>query len=688
MKGFFKDIRKIFCLAVLLSSFIFISCGRPAPDKMVDLSSGWLYAVRNPALEGTVFAELTPEKMENLHKLVSEQKGTVWLRKNFSIPEGLKGKDLAVYLGRITLADKTYFNGILIGHEGYFPPHEFSAWNTTRFYDIPENIINQYGTNTILIEVFVDGEGSIISNPFLGEYQDAKNAAAKERFWNSQLLAWFAFAMVIVGFYHLMVWRKSRSQKEALWFALINFISVIYMLVFYISEIPGLPSPKINFLWFQKIFSCSLLFTLPFLITTFVNEYLKRKDNKVIRIIRISVLIIPMMIVMAAPNYYYLRQWRPFYQPWFLPPIAYMVFRLFKAVIKKEQDDALPLLLGFTPFLITAALDFITHDILKMYTLPYITSIGWQLVILALLIVLANRFSNARNRAEYLNKHLKDEVDQRTIDLTKSNQELTVVNAKLEVAQMRAEEDMRLAVYVQQSFFPRWVPSVDDWEVAYVFKPNAGVSGDLYDFFSEGNSLTGLALFDVSGHGIASGLVTMIAKNAISRKFSSDMNVKLATIMKDINKEIITDKGDVQNYLTGVLLRLHGNQVQYVNAGHPAIFYRNAKTGKTQTVRMTKEIAEDNTCTLVGIPELDVDFKALQFNMEKGDALILYTDCLSESRNDAGTEWGQDSVCQAFANSGNGNAQSKLDFVMRQFDRYTEGVALRDDLTVIVLQKK
>lgn len=56
--------------------------------------------------------------LKNLERLVPHEYGTIWLKKTFLLPESLKGEDVACYLGRITLADRTYLNGFLIGHKG------------------------------------------------------------------------------------------------------------------------------------------------------------------------------------------------------------------------------------------------------------------------------------------------------------------------------------------------------------------------------------------------------------------------------------------------------------------------------------------------------------------------------------------------------------------------------------------
>lgn len=72
--------------------------------------------------------------------------------------------------------------------------------------------------------------------------------------------------------------------------------------------------------------------------------------------------------------------------------------------------------------------------------------------------------------------------------------------------------------------------------------------------------------------------------------------------------------------------------------------------------------------------------------MEKGDSLLLYTDCLIESRNLAGDEMGVNLLKKIFAKVPAENSKKILDYIIDVFDAYTEAVPLRDDLTVIVLK--
>lgn len=676
----------IFCL-------FFVSCASlfaGSRGERISLESGWEYTLDNPfgSEENTSFVPLEDVELKNLEKLVPGEYGSIWIRKRFVLPESLKNQNLACYLGRITLADRTYLNGTMIGHEGLFPPECFSAWNTARFYAIPDSDLLQDEENTLIVEVFVNGEGSVVSFPFIGTFLDARRKYAYEQFWNSRINIIFAFIMIVLAAYHFMLWNCMHDERENLWFAGINLITALYMSVFYLSELPGFPHIGIPFLWYQKIFSSGLLFLLPFLIQSFINSFFRRHDNKIVHVFRVAFVLVPLVFIFAARDYVSLRHMREWINPLIIPPIIYIVAVIAWHVLKQKKDSV-PLLIGFSPLLFTSLFDVIIHDVFHMYSIPYFSSMGWQLVILALLFVLAKRFTRSRMEAEYLNVHLKDEVAARTKELTESNSQLTVANEKLESARIVAERDMKLAVYVQQSFYPRKAPELDDWEIAYTFRPMSGVSGDLYDFFTTGKKLNGIALFDVSGHGIASGLVTMLSKSVVFRCFTSDETLNLAAVMKNINEGIVKEKGDIENYLTGLLLRVDGNMVKYVNAGHPVSFLRTAKSGKSYPLQL-KNASEAGAGfgAVIGIPGMDLDVHSIQFEMKSGDALIMYTDCLSESKNTDGEEYGQERVSKVFSDSGNGSARDKLEYILRDYEEFTSGTEVKDDLTVIILQKK
>ena len=670
---------------IFSSVLLFTSCKNVA-DERIYLRDGWLYSVEQD--EEKVFSSEFKPLPENvysyLERLVDGNSGYVWLKYDFTLPENLKDKDLSLFAGRINMADITYLNGIEIGRAGVTPPeNEFSAWNETRFYHIPSSILNKDGENTLLIKVWTHGEGSVSPATYIGVTPDAKQSASIERFVNSTLNLMCAFAMIIIGLYELILYLFRRKDAENLWFAILNLVAAVYLSVWYIQDLVPLEAVTFKFLTFQKIMSDFLIFVLVSILVQFVNAYVHRKEKWYITIIRYVLVIVPFILIFVQKDYTSLKKIRDIVHIFMLPPIAYIIFIIVRSIIKK-REGAVSLLVGFIPFILCVAFDLIPRSVLGIDNFPFLSTYSWMIVIISFLLILARRFAKSRNDVEDLNKNLEQKVEDRTRALSESNQHLEEANEQLAEINRRSERDMALAVNVQRNFYPKSAPKVKDWDVAYVFNPMAGVSGDLYDFFYEGDKLKGCCLFDVSGHGIASGLVTMLSKTIITREFENGKDEKVAKIMGNISESIGNDKGEIENYLTGVLLRLNGNYVEYVNGGHPALLCRSGASG-----RVTPALIEGESSggSLIGIPYLPPDFNGINFNVKSGDTLMIYTDCLYESRNAQGDELEADGVVKLFSQVGNGSAQEQLDNLLRLFKEFTGDVPLNDDLTVIMLKK-
>ncbi len=683
-----KKCKTVLFLATLIFCFFGCTNGSVA-DGRISLSSGWEYALSEDDASSGNFKVLDDSYLLNFMPLVENGRGFIWLKKTFELNEKLCDETLAIYLGRITLADETFLNGNFIGGEGCFPPEEFSAWNSARYYRVPKSLLKN-GENVLLVKIWVDGEGSIVSNPFIGIDADAKNAADRENFWNSRLNLLFAFLMLIIAGYHFMIWIKSRAETENLTFALINLLSVFYLSVFFYSDLPFCLGNFMSFLTFQKVFSSGLPFVFPFLIALFIKTFLKEKQTRWIFYVRLAFLVLPIVLVMLSPSYLVLRSMR-WIQIFLVPPLFYIIFVLVRAMAKGKSDAKI-LLLGFSPLVGFVLLDLLIHEVFAVYDFPYLSSSGWQVVIVVFLFIMANRFVNSKQQVEDLNKNLESKVEKRTASLKEANDKLSVMNSALEEknvllaeAQKKSERDMRLAVSVQKSFYSGMIPKFKDWDVAYIFQPAAGVSGDLYDFFYEGNVLEGVGLFDVSGHGIASGLVTMLAKAVIDRKFRDGRSKPFSQVFSEINSQLIAEKGDIENYLTGVLMRMEGNKVKFINAGHPAVYFRNARTGKVAPIALK---GGEGSSGIIGIDGLNPEFKTINFNMQKDDCILLYTDCLNESRNVQGDDYGFERIQRAFALSPIKDSKLILEYIIKDFKKFLGGAEVKDDLTAIVLRFK
>lgn len=273
-----------------------------------------------------------------------------------------------------------------------------------------------------------------------------------------------------------------------------------------------------------------------------------------------------------------------------------------------------------------------------------------------------------------------------TVEVSERTREINRKNRLLQEQQRVQKLDMHMAELVQKSFYPVSAPCRDNWDCAFYFNPMSSVSGDLYDFYYDRDGrFCGTGLFDVSGHGVASGLVGILSKYLAEKIFMGGLDKKLNKVIEEFNKTLTAEKGMVENYLTGIFLRVKDSLVEYVSAGHCDVLVKSygADTCKTGILGDKDGSFRGR---FLGIPGLDGEkFETVKANVKKDTYLLLFTDCLIESRNLAGDEMGIDLLQKVFKKAPKGKAKEVLDYVLDSFNAYTEAVPLRDDLTVIVM---
>jgi serine phosphatase RsbU (regulator of sigma subunit) len=368
------------------------------------------------------------------------------------------------------------------------------------------------------------------------------------------------------------------------------------------------------------------------------------------------------------------------------------------------REKSRPALLG----MIAASaiiLGSVAYSLKNMGILPINFFTEWSMhagiVIMLVLfsITLADRINIMRKDLAVLNSSLEEMVIERTEELHAameeleamndemhaSNEQLILTNNEIEEAQRIAQLDMIMAANVQTSLLPKEPPILREWDIAFTFRPMAGVSGDFFDFYTDRDTLNGVALFDVSGHGVASGLITMIARSVLFRNFMKGEDMGLGRILEQSNRELIHEIRKTDKYLTGILLRFREDTVEYANAAHTELIHRGHKAGD---VRVIKLDGTDYKGMIMGIDGLDESYPTLEFQVNNGDMIMLYTDCLDESRNTEDNEYGIERIEKSVKDAKGGTAQQVLDSIMNDFHDFIGGHVIHDDLTVIVLIKK
>lgn len=620
----------------------------------------------------------------DLHTLVPNYEGFVWLRSDFTVSKQLLNIPLAgVLLGRIMIADETYCNGELIGTTGQFPPKFFSEWNKYRLYMLPKSVLKTNENNVLLIKVYVNNEGSIAGKNIIGNYKELEKKYDYLDFIDSRINAIISFLFFLVGCYYILMYLLRKKDLENLYFGLTCIAFSFYLINFFITRLPGFSYNLIPYLLFQKIIFI-LIFIIAYLLSRFLTRFLNISDNKIIKYILIVSTIIPSLILLLANDYPTFLNLRYKVILFFLIPAIYIISITIIA-LKQKKKEAKILMIGSIPFYFCSFWDLIVHNILKIDDAIYLMGFGFPSFLISLAAILAIQTVQYHNEVEELNITLEKKVEERTQQLYEANQELKLALEQIREQQEIANRDMSMAVNVQRSIIPQKAPMVNNYDIGLYAQAMSGVSGDFYDFYIQGNTLVGIGLFDVSGHGIASGLLTILSKSIIFRHFEKLVNLHLGKVMESINQELIQELEHVDNYLTGILLRFNDDKVEYVNAAHTEMLL---KRKEKDNVIICAHKEKDIKGMFLGKSVLQTTYMPLQFSMKPGDLLLVYSDGITEQKNQDAEEFGLERLMDAFLNARGNTAQDICECIITAFNEFKGEAKLGDDLTVIVLKKK
>ncbi|HPJ41666.1 MAG TPA: 7TM diverse intracellular signaling domain-containing protein [Spirochaetota bacterium] len=196
------------------------------------------------------------------------------------------------------------------------------------------------------------------------------------------------------------------------------------------------------------------------------------------------------------------------------------------------------------------------------------------------------------------------------------NYEITIEKRNNEI-----EEELRIARLIQRKLLPHNVPDISGFRFHSTYIPMDKVGGDFYDFKENGNQIE-IFIADVSGHGLVSAFISMIAKMA----FDSIYEKKSCTEVLHQLNAILCNSTVNSIYMTTFfcLIERESKKLRYANAGHfyPVVFRKN--TGEFFELKAQGK-------PLGWFNDLKLAEEEVQLN--EGDRVVFYTDGITECMN-------------------------------------------------------
>lgn len=683
-------------IILIFTSLIFSSCRNFPKYARYDISNYVSYMEAPPGYtlgqifpRSSEFKPLSKKQMKNLNKLLTKDENYIWLKMQFTIPDELKGKEIGLHIGYIRGADLLWLNNTGIRQYGEFPPNQNSAGFNGQYFMFSDAQLNKNSINTILIKVWPDAFASISSKIFISEKPDIFTVSESRTFFNSKITLVFSGVMMVIFFMYMFLYfvmKNYENRNVYLFFALLNFYTVHFLIPFFISEVSWAKPTWLSYNLMIKFFFYGGGFTTIFFANSFIISYIHKKDTRPIIIARLILFLVPMIWAFSLKTTKQLNAFMPNIIFFGILQFSFSIPRFIKSIIdKKSRRNSLFLIIGFSPVITGIIIDMILKVGNVSPNLPFFTIYGWQVTICIFLGSLLMRFgymymrnTELNTKLSEFNSQLEDVVALRTKELSEANFVLS--------------KGLETVAHVQKNFLPQKNKTFRGWDLAISYTAlDNNVSGDLYDYYFTGSILDGLGIFDVSGHGIPAGLMTILAKGIISQHFITgrDQAEPLSDVLVDINKSYIKEKVNVENYITGLLFRFSEFNakdvcsVEFANAGHPYPLMYVAEENEVKELKPKDE----KQYGILGIEGLDVSFPPINVRASKDDIFVCFTDGLTEAMDKNGKEFSKDQIISLLKKYHNETPNLIMNRIIDAMYKFIGKEPISDDITLIVLKR-
>lgn len=289
-----KNYLLILIIFLILTIFVIENNVIIAKEKeTLIITDGWIYTYEDTDGSRTEFSLLDyePTGWENIKlpyggfNFDLNKSRWVWFRAKFNIPEKLKGKDLAIFFGKIPNAARIYFNGSLIGSHGLMPPDKFFANpNISKYFVIPSSLMSFDDENVIAIQFYCERARGSINAIEVMKATDAQKSNFIYYFIGSMIPASASVVSLILCIYYLILYLRSKEKKFNIFVSLSSFLMMIYYSQLYIDIAP------FSYMTFIKFCFASSYLAVCLLIFYFQN-FFKIHDKKNLRYLILIVFI-------------------------------------------------------------------------------------------------------------------------------------------------------------------------------------------------------------------------------------------------------------------------------------------------------------------------------------------------------------------------------------------------------------
>ncbi len=249
---------------------------------------------------------------------------------------------------------------------------------------------------------------------------------------------------------------------------------------------------------------------------------------------------------------------------------------------------------------------------------------------------------------------------------------------------LRLQSEIETTKIVQQALIPQ-EHILTELGIKGCFSPSSECGGDWYGVYPLNDHSIVMLIWDVTGHGTASAMVTATVKGFCDQLLNLDdpASLNLEKFFMGLN-DVVYHSGSGKRLMTmcGVRINMKTGEGIFINAGHNHPFVMRAHENPSEKRKLTRLMATGNR---LGYTKADVGFGLKNFTLETGDMIFMFTDGLVENCNDDDIQIGEKALGRLIQDA-EFSLENISNLVLREYTAHIKTKNPEDDMTFLLFQ--
>jgi len=258
---------------------------------------------------------------------------------------------------------------------------------------------------------------------------------------------------------------------------------------------------------------------------------------------------------------------------------------------------------------------------------------------------------------------------------------VAIENAQLleeSIEKERLEKELDVAREIQKKILPDKEPAYENLQISSVFIPAFEVGGDYYDFFELEDQKLGFVIADVSGKGISAAFVMAEVKGIFESLSKTTERPKDILIRAN---EILKNTLDSKTFVSAAfgIIDLQNENLCIARAGHcPVLLLREKETIQIKPSGIGLGLIESEHFT--------ENMEEFMIELKNDDTIILYTDGITEAKNDKLEDFGESYFKDILLDSGDCTAHDLSNKIIKEVTIFSQNYSQYDDITLVIFK--